>query len=91
MTYNYTGYPMVRQAAQMVRDGELGEIRVVQVEYAQDWLTEPLEETGQKQADWRTDPARSGAGGCIGDIGTHAFNLADFVTGLEAARCSPPS
>ena len=61
----------------MVRAGELGDIRVVQVEYPQDWLTEKLENTGQKQADWRTDPARSGAGGCIGDIGTHAYNLAD--------------
>jgi len=67
----------------MVRSGEIGEIRVVQVEYPQDWLTEPLERTGHKQADWRTDPARSGAGGCVGDIGTHAYNLADFVTGLD--------
>ena len=63
----------------------LGEIRVVQVEYPQDWLTEPLEATGQKQAAWRTDPKRSGAGGCIGDIGTHAYNLAGFVTGLETS------
>ena len=83
LTHNYTGYPMVRQAAAMVRAGELGEIRLVQVEYAQDWLAEPIEQTGQKQADWRTDPARSGAGGATGDIGTHAFNLASFVTGLE--------
>jgi predicted dehydrogenase len=83
VTHNYTGYPLVRQAREMVRSGELGEIRVVQVEYPQDWLTEPIEQTGQKQAEWRTDPARSGAGGCIGDIGTHAYNLADFVTGLE--------
>jgi predicted dehydrogenase len=82
VTYNYTGYPMVREARQRVRDGLLGEIRVVQVEYAQDWLTEPLEATGQKQAEWRTDPARSGEGGCIGDIGTHAFQLAHFVTGV---------
>ncbi|MFI5013530.1 MAG: Gfo/Idh/MocA family protein [Hyphomicrobiales bacterium] len=82
LTHNYTGYPMVRQARDMVRAGELGKIRVVQVEYAQDWLTERLESTGQKQAEWRTDPARSGAGGCIGDIGTHAYNLADFITGL---------
>ena len=67
-------------------DGELGEIRVVQVEYPQDWLTEPLEASGQKQAAWRTDPARSGAGGCIGDIGTHAFQLAGFVTGLRGQR-----
>jgi predicted dehydrogenase len=83
LTHNYTGYPMIRHAAAMVRNGELGEIRVVQVEYAQDWLAEPIEATGQKQADWRTDPARSGAGGATGDIGTHAFNLAGFVTGLE--------
>ena len=83
LTHNYTGYPMIRQAAAMVRNGDLGEIRVVQVEYAQDWLAEPIESTGQKQADWRTDPARTGAGGATGDIGTHAFNLAGFVTGLE--------
>jgi predicted dehydrogenase len=83
LTHNYTGYPMIRHAAAMVRNGELGEIRIVQVEYAQDWLAEPIEATGQKQADWRTDPARSGAGGATGDIGTHAFNLAGFVTGLE--------
>ncbi|MFZ5749977.1 MAG: Gfo/Idh/MocA family protein [Pseudomonadota bacterium] len=83
LTHNYTGYPMVRQARAMVAAGELGDIRVVQVEYAQDWLTEPLEATGQKQADWRTDPARSGAGGSTGDIGTHAYNLACFVSGLR--------
>jgi predicted dehydrogenase len=82
LTHNYTGYPMIRQAKAMVDAGELGEIRLVQVEYAQDWLAEPIEGTGQKQADWRTDPARSGAGGSTGDIGTHAFNLAGFVTGL---------
>ncbi len=86
VTHNYTGFPLIRQAREMVRAGELGEIRVVQVEYPQDWLTEPLEQTGQKQADWRTDPARSGAGGCVGDIGTHAYNLADFVTGLEVSE-----
>ncbi|HVJ42236.1 MAG TPA: Gfo/Idh/MocA family oxidoreductase [Dongiaceae bacterium] len=83
VTYNYTGYPMIRHARQMIAEGELGDLRVVQVEYPQDWLTERLEATGQKQADWRTDPKRSGAGGCIGDIGTHAYNLASFVTGLE--------
>ncbi|MCZ8335745.1 MAG: Gfo/Idh/MocA family oxidoreductase [Rhodobacteraceae bacterium] len=83
LTHNYTGYPMIRQAAAMVRNGDLGDIRVVQVEYAQDWLAEPIEQSGQKQADWRTDPARTGAGGSTGDIGTHAFNLAGFVTGLE--------
>ncbi len=82
LTHNYTGYPMVRQAREMVAEGALGEIRVVQVEYPQDWLTEATEATGQKQAAWRTDPAQSGAGGSVGDIGTHAFNLASFVTGL---------
>ena len=82
LTHNYTGYPMVRQARQMVADGALGAIRVVQAEYPQEWLTTRLEETGQKQAAWRTDPARSGQAGCTGDIGTHAFNLAEFVTGL---------
>jgi len=88
VTHNYTGYPMVRHARAMVASGELGEIRVVQVEYAQDWLAEPLEQTGQKQADWRTDPARSGAGGCIGDIGTHAYNLADFIVGIPVIELS---
>ena len=86
VTHNYTGFPLIRQAREMVQSGELGEIRVVQVEYPQDWLTEPLERTGQKQADWRTDPARSGAGGCVGDIGTHAYNLADFVTGIDVTE-----
>lgn len=83
LTHNYTGYPMIRQAREMIAAGELGTIRLVQVEYAQDWLSEKLEETGQKQAGWRTDPARSGLGGSTGDIGTHAFNLASFVSGLE--------
>jgi predicted dehydrogenase len=82
LTHNYTGYPMVRHARELVRAGALGTIRLVHVEYAQDWLAEPLERTGQKQAAWRTDPARSGAGGATGDIGTHAYNLAEFVTGL---------
>ena len=80
LTHNYTGYPMVRQAREMVAKGELGDIRLIQVEYPQDWLTEELD---IKQAEWRTDPARSGAGGAVGDIGTHAFNLASFVSGLE--------
>jgi predicted dehydrogenase len=89
VTYNYSGYPMVRQARAMVARGELGAIRVVQVEYAQDWLSEDLESTGQKQAAWRTDPSRSGAGGCIGDIGTHAYHLACFVSGLQVdALCA---
>ena len=83
LTHNYTGYPLVRQARDMVSSGALGIIRVVQVEYPQDWLTTALEETGQKQAAWRTDPARSGDAGCAGDIGTHAFHLAEFVTGLR--------
>lgn len=83
VTHNYTGYPMVRHARQMVQEGKLGEIRVVQVEYPQDWLTEKLEDTGQKQAAWRSDPKQSGAGGAIGDIGTHAHNLAAYVTGLQ--------
>ncbi len=81
LTHNYTGYPLIRQARDMVANGDLGDIRVVQVEYPQDWLTEPQPEDN-KQASWRTDPARSGAGGSTGDIGTHAFNLACFVTGL---------
>ncbi len=83
LTHNYTGYPMIRQAREMVAAGELGEIRLVNVQYVQDWLTEDLETTGQKQAGWRTDPERSGAGGATGDIGTHAFNLASFVSGLK--------
>ncbi|MFK7854082.1 MAG: Gfo/Idh/MocA family protein [Granulosicoccus sp.] len=83
LTHNYTGYPMIRQARSMVEQGDLGDIRVVQVEYPQDWLSTKLEDSGQKQAGWRTDPERSGMGGCIGDIGTHAFNLAGFVTQLE--------
>jgi predicted dehydrogenase len=83
LTHNYTGYPMVRQARALVAEGALGPIRVVQVEYAQDWLATPIEATGQKQAGWRTDPARTGAGGATGDIGTHAFNIAAFVTGLR--------
>ncbi|MCF4098495.1 Gfo/Idh/MocA family protein [Maritalea mediterranea] len=80
LTHNYTAYPMIRQARDMVANGELGRIRLVQSEYLQDWLTE---EADNKQASWRTDPKRSGAGGSIGDIGTHAFNLSCFVSGLE--------
>jgi predicted dehydrogenase len=82
LTHNYTGYPMVRQAREMATAGDLGPIRLVQVEYVQDWLSTPLERTGQKQAEWRTDPVRSGPAGSLGDIGTHAYNLACFVTGL---------
>ena len=83
LTHNYTGYPMIRQAREMIANGELGDIRIVQAEYPQDWLTENIEQSGQKQAAWRTDPSQSGAGGSTGDIGTHAYNLASFVTGLE--------
>jgi predicted dehydrogenase len=89
LTHNYTGYPMVRQARAMVAAGELGAIRVVQVEYPQDWLSTPLESTGQKQAGWRTDPAQAGAAGSLGDLGTHAHNIAEFVTGLRVeALCA---
>lgn len=88
LTHNYTGTPMVRQAREMVQAGELGPIRLIQVEYVQDWLSTPLERTGQKQAEWRTDPARSGPAGSLGDIGTHAFNLACFVTGLTLEQVS---
>lgn len=83
LTHNYTGYPMIRQAREMVANGDLGKLRLVQVEYPQDWLTDPVEQEGVKQAEWRTDPERSGAGGSTGDIGTHAHNLAAFVSGLE--------
>ena len=82
LTHNYSGYPMIRHAKAMVKAGELGEIRVVQGEYPQDWLTTALEKTGQKQAAWRTDPKRSGAGGCVGDIGTHTYQLLCDVSGL---------
>lgn len=83
LTHNYTGYPLVREARARVLAGELGTIRVVQVEYPQEWLAEAIESTGQKQAAWRTDPARSGPAGSVGDIGTHAHQLAGFVTGLR--------
>ncbi len=88
LTHNYSGYPMVRQAREMVAAGELGEIRVVQAEYPQDWLSTDLESTGQKQAAWRVDPAQAGAGGSLGDIGTHAEHLARFISGLELAEVS---
>jgi len=81
LTHVYTGYPAVRQAREMVRAGRLGEIRLCLVEYTQDWLMEPLENRGNKQAAWRTDPARAGLGGCVADIGTHAANLLEYVTG----------
>ena len=88
LTHNYSGYPMIRQAKAMVENGELGEIRVVQAEYPQDWLTTDIEKSGQKQAAWRTDPKRSGAGGCVGDIGTHAYQLACFISGLTLDQLS---
>jgi predicted dehydrogenase len=83
LTHNYTGYPMVKQARELVRSGELGDIRKVVVEYPQGWLSKPIDEQGQKQAAWRTDPEEAGASGCLGDIGTHAENLARYITGLE--------
>jgi predicted dehydrogenase len=83
LTHTYTGYPAVRQAREMVRSGQLGRIRKVMVEYTQDWLMEAVEKSGNKQAAWRTDPARAGAGGSVGDIGTHAANLLEFVTDLR--------
>ena len=81
VTYNYTGYPAVRQAQDMIRNGILGDLRKVQVEYLQGWLMAPLEAAGHKQAAWRTDPARAGLGGSVGDIGTHAAHLLEYVTG----------
>jgi len=83
LTHTYAGYAMVREARAMCAGGKLGKIRKVAVEYFQGWLSGPLENTGQKQAEWRTDPARSGAGGAIGDIGTHAFHLLEYVSGLQ--------
>ena len=92
LTHNYTGYPMIRNARALCHNGDLGKIRVIQAEYAQDWLTEDLENKtqndGNKQATWRTDPSQSGAGGCIGDIGTHAYNLIRYVTGLDTQEIS---
>ena len=85
LTHNYTGYPTVRHARELVRHGVLGDIRKVLVEYVQDWLMDPVEKTGNKQAIWRTDPTRSGISGCIGDIGTHAENLLEFITSLKIA------
>ncbi|NNF03425.1 MAG: Gfo/Idh/MocA family oxidoreductase [Rhodothermales bacterium] len=83
LTHNYTGYPMVKQARHMASGGELGELRKVVVEYPQGWLSTLLEETGQKQAEWRADPERAGISSALGDIGTHCENLVHYVTGLE--------
>ncbi|WOD18741.1 Gfo/Idh/MocA family protein [Paraburkholderia kirstenboschensis] len=89
LTHTYSGYPLVRHARELIEAGELGQIRVVQVEYAQDWLAEPVETGGlNKQAGWRTDPALAGPAGCLGDIGTHAYHLAAFVTGMTPAALS---
>ncbi len=86
LTHNYTGYPLVKQAREMVATGKLGKIRKVVVEYPQGWLATRIEASGQKQASWRTDPKKSGAAGCIGDIGTHAENLAEYITGLQISE-----
>ena len=88
LTHNYSGYPMIRQAKAKVAAGEIGDIRVVQGEYPSDWLTTALEKSGQKQAAWRSDPKRSGAGGCVGDIGTHTYQLMCDVTGLSGTELS---
>jgi predicted dehydrogenase len=83
LMHNYTGYPMVKLARDMVRNGDVGDIRKIVVQYPQGWLATALEKTGQMQASWRTDPKQSGAGGCVGDIGTHAANLAEYISGLK--------
>src|SRR5947208_65040 len=88
VTHNYTGYPLVRQARDMVHSGELGEINAIRATYLQGWLRTRLETQAQKQATWRTDPKRSGAAGCFGDIGTHAYNLSRFITGLLPDKVS---
>ena len=86
LTHNYTGYPMVKEARHLVRSGAIGAVRKVVVEYPQGWLASLIESEGQKQASWRTDPARAGASSCMGDIGTHAENLMEYITGLEIAE-----
>ncbi|HLZ09828.1 MAG TPA: Gfo/Idh/MocA family oxidoreductase, partial [Chloroflexota bacterium] len=88
VTHNYTGYPLVRQAREMVLGGELGEINAVRSFYIQGWLRTRLEADNQKQAAWRTDPSKSGAAGCFGDIGTHAYNLGRYITGLQPKQIS---
>jgi predicted dehydrogenase len=86
LTHTYAGYPLVREAREICANGALGKIRKIAVEYLQGWLSQPIENTGQKQATWRSDPALSGQGGCIGDIGTHAFHLVEYVTGLQVTE-----
>lgn len=83
LMHNYTGYPMVKQAKEIIREGKLGQLRKVIVEYTQGWLTDPIEKEGQKQASWRTDPNKAGISGCLGDIGTHAENLLEYITGRK--------
>ena len=88
VSHNYTGYPLVRQAREMILSGQLGEIQAIRAEYIQGWLRTRLESEGQKQAAWRTDPTKSGAAGCFGDIGTHAYNLGRYMTGLLPEKIS---
>ena len=88
LTHTYAGYPMIRQAREMVAAGALGDIRIVQVEYAQDWLGQPIEQQGNKQAAWRADPKQAGPAGALGDIGTHAYHLARHVSGLKVEELS---
>ncbi|WP_291777503.1 Gfo/Idh/MocA family oxidoreductase [Cecembia sp.] len=86
LTHTYTGYPMIKQMKQMVAEGRIGKVKKVYVEYPQGWLYKLLEHENNKQAEWRTDPARNGKAGCFGDIGTHAFNLAEYVAGIKVAK-----
>ncbi|SAL76905.1 Gfo/Idh/MocA family protein [Caballeronia telluris] len=88
VTYTYTGYPLVRHARALVQAGALGDVRLVNVEYAQDWLSLPVEHQSNRQAAWRTDPALAGPAGCLGDIGTHAYQLAEYVTGMRPSEVS---
>lgn len=83
LAFTYSGYPLVEEARARVARGDFGKVRLVQVEYSQGWLSQPIDRDGNKQAEWRTDPARAGLGGCLGDIGTHAFHLAEHVSGLR--------
>lgn len=86
LTHTYTGYPMVKEARHLISTGVLGKVRKVYVEYPQGWLWKKFEDEDNKQAEWRTDPSKSGIGGCMGDIGTHAFNLAEYVSGLKVTK-----